>query len=90
MRLGFHCLLGLSQSQWLKPYVEFNIKKNKSRKNGDKDAKVLYKLMNYAVSCKSMENLRKIINANIASNGKDYLKWISTPSYMSQKRWTMI
>ena len=46
--------------------------------------------MNYAVSCESMENLRKIINANIASNGKDYLKWISTPSYMSQKCWTMI
>ena len=27
LRLGLHCLLGLSQSQWLKPYVEFNIKK---------------------------------------------------------------
>ena len=28
-------------SSWLKPYVQFNTKKDRSRKNDDKDGKVL-------------------------------------------------
>ena len=57
--------------------------KNRSKKNGDKDWKVLYKLMNNAVYGKTMENLRKIIVVKFVSNDKDYLKWTSKPSYMS-------
>ena len=34
---------------------------------------------------KSMGKLRKKIDVKLVSNKKDYLKWISKPSYMSQK-----
>ena len=33
---------------------------------------------------KSMEKLRNKIDVKLVSNKKDYLKWISKPSYMSQ------
>ena len=42
-----HHVLEFNQSNWLKPYVEFNTHKRiKAKKNGDKDGKALYKLMN--------------------------------------------
>ena len=47
-----HCVLECNQSQWLKPYVEFNTPKNGSSKNGDKDGKALQKLMNSAMMAK--------------------------------------
>ena len=34
---------------------------------------------------KTIETLRKKINVRLAGNEKDYLKWTSNPSYMSQK-----
>ena len=43
-------VLELNQSQWLKPYVEFNKQKRiEAERNGDKDEKALYKLVNNAV-----------------------------------------
>ena len=65
-------------------------KKNRSRKNGDKDSKFCYKLMDNAVYDKIMENVRNRINVRLASNEKDYFKWISKPCYMSQKYLTSI
>ena len=42
-----HRVLEFNQSNWLKPYVEFSTHKRiKAKKNGDKDGKALYKLMN--------------------------------------------
>ena len=39
-----------SQSQWLKPYIEFNIqKRTEAEKNNDKDGKALYKIMNNSI-----------------------------------------
>ena len=52
LRLGLklkkiHRVLELHQSQWLKPYIEFNTQKRiETEKNGDKNGKALYKLMN--------------------------------------------
>ena len=49
LRLGLelnkiHRLLGFNQSQWLKPYVEFNTHERKEAERiGDKDGKVIWK-----------------------------------------------
>ena len=89
LRLGLkfkkiHRVLEFNQSQWLKQYFEFiTHTKIETKKNGDKDWKVLYKLMNNAVYGKTMEHLRKIIAVRFVSNEKGYLKWTSKPSYMS-------
>ena len=80
-----HRILEFNKSQCLKPYVKFNTqKKNRNRKNGDKDGKALHKLQSNAVYSKTMENFRNRIDVNLTSNNKDYLKWISKPSCMTQ------
>ena len=60
-------------------------KRIEAKKNGDKDGKALYKLMNNAVCSKTVENLKNRIGVKLASNKKDYLKWTSKSSYMSSK-----
>ena len=60
-------------------------KNNRSRKDGDKDGKALWKFMNNAVCHKKMENLRNRIDVRLISNKKDNMKWISKPSYMLRK-----
>ena len=80
--LELHLRLGLKlkntsyiriQSQWLKSYVEFNRQKRiEAEKNGDKDGKALYKLMNNTVHGKTVENLRNRIEIRLVSNQKDY------------------
>ena len=77
--------LEFNQFQWLKQYVEFNTQKRReAEKNGDKDGKVLHKLMN-AVHGKTIENLRNRIDVKLVNNKKDYLKWASKPSYILHK-----
>ena len=65
-----------NQSQWLKQYVEFNTQERiEAEKNGDKDGKALYKLMNInAAYERTMENVRNRIDVKLLSNKKDYLK----------------
>ena len=59
-------VLKMNQSQWLKPYIEFNTKKRKeAEKNGDKDEKALCKVMNNAIYGKAMEKLRNRINVKL-------------------------
>ena len=71
-----HCILEFNQSQWLKPYIEFNARKMmEAEKNGDKDGKVLCKLMNNAEYGETVEKLRNRINLKLKRNQKDYLKW---------------
>ena len=68
-----HCVSELNQSEWLKPYVEFNVHKRiKAEKNGEKDGKVLYKLMNNAAYGKTMENLRNKIDVSLLTNDEYY------------------
>ena len=56
-----------------------------AEKNEDKDGKVLHKLINNSMYRKTMENLRNRIGVKFVSNKKDYLKWTSKASYMSDK-----
>ena len=69
-------VLESNQSQWLKQYVEFNTQERiEAEKNGDKDGKALYKLMNInAAYERTMENVRNRIDVKLLSNKKDYLK----------------
>ena len=45
----------------------------------------MYGLINHVVHCRTMENLKSIINVRLVSNERDYLKWASKTSYMSHK-----
>ena len=79
-------VLEFNQTQWLKPYIEFNTQKRiEEEKNNGKDGKVLYKLMNKAIYKKTIENLRNRINFKLVSSEKDYLKCTSKRSYMLRK-----
>ena len=49
----------------------------KKKKNGEKDKKVLYKLMNHDVLVKTIEKLGNRIDVRLASKEKAYLKWKS-------------
>ena len=50
--------LEYSKSEWLKPYIEFNIRKRKEAKaKGDKFGDVFFKLMNNAFYGKTIENV---------------------------------
>ena len=48
-------------------------KKNQAEKNGDKNGKALYKLMNNTVYGKTMENFRNRINVKLVTDQKRHL-----------------
>ena len=78
-----HKILKFKQSDWLKKYIQFNTDKTaKARSSFEKN---LFKLMNNSGYGKTMENLRKIINARPINNFKDYAKCVSRPNFISQK-----
>ena len=79
-----HRVLELNQSQWLRQYIKFNTQRRiEAEKNGDKDGKALYKLMNNAVYSKTMEDLRNRIDVKLVNNEKKLLKmYIKTKLYV--------
>ena len=59
----------VQKSQQLKPYIKFNTEKRiEPEKNGDKDGKALYKLINIVVCSKTMECLRYRIDVKLVRN----------------------
>ena len=75
-----HRVLKFKQSDWMK---KFNTEKRKNTVNVfEKD---FFKLMINSVYGKTMENLRKRISVGLINNEKDYLKYVSKPTYISQK-----
>ena len=47
--------------------------------------KDFFKLMINSVYIKTMENLRKKINVRFVNNEKDFLKYTSSPTYVTHK-----
>ena len=79
-----HRILEFKQSDWMKPYIDFN---NQKRKEATNEAdNTLFKLLNNAVYGKTMENKRKRIKIRITTNEKDFLKYASRPTYISHKK----
>ena len=78
-----HRILKYKQLDWLKTYIDFNTGKRKIAANiFEQD---FFKLMNNSVYGKKMENLRKRINVRLIISAKDYKKYVSKPSFVSQK-----
>ena len=78
-----HRILKFKQSDWLKKYIDFNT--NKRKNAGNSFEKDFLKLMNNSTFGKTMENLRKRINVRLVYNARDYKKYVSRPSFVSQK-----
>ena len=69
------------QEEWLKPYIEMNIKSRMQAKNDfDKD---FFKLVNNSVFGKTMENVRKHRDIKIVTTDKRRSMLASEPNYHS-------
>ena len=79
-----HKIPELKQSDWMKPYIDFNTQKRKEATN--EADKILFKLLNNAVYGKTIENMRKGIKIRITTNEKDFLKYASRPTYIGHKK----
>ena len=67
------------QSEWLKPWIDFNTKKRKEAKSDfEKD---MFKLMNNACYGKTLENVRKHIDFELVSTQDRIQKCINNPNY---------
>ena len=75
-----HRVLKFKRSDLLKKYIKG--KRKNAAKSFEKD---FFKLMINDVYGKTIENLRKRINVKLVSNDRSYKKYVSKPSFYSQK-----
>ena len=78
-----HRILKFKQSDWMRPYINFNTQKITVLSNeADQN---LFKLMNNSVYGKTMENLRKSIKIRILKNSQGFIKYTSKPTCVNWK-----
>ena len=80
-----HRVLKFKQSDWMKKYINFNTEKRMNAINDFENDLDFCKLMINSVYEKTMENLRKRINVRLVNNAKDFLKYTSKPTCITQK-----
>ena len=78
-----HRVLRFKQSDWMKKYRDFNTEKRTNAANSFE--KIFLQLMINSSYGKTMENLRKRINARLVKNDKDFLKYTSRPTHITHK-----
>ena len=74
-----HNILEFKQSDWMKPYIEFNTQKRIEATN--ESDKNFFKLMINSAYGKTMENMRKRMKIRIVNNEKDCIKYSSRPTF---------
>ena len=76
-------VLKCKQSNWIKKYIDFNTEKRMNAANDlEKD---FFKLMISSVYRKTMEHLRKRINARLGNKSKDFFKYTRKVIYLSHE-----
>ena len=74
-----HTVMEFNQKEWLKPYIDMNNELKKLAKiDFEKD---LFKLMNYSVFGKTMENIRKHREIKLVTTDKKRSKLVAEPNY---------
>ena len=75
-------IISFKQSNFLKPYIDFNTEKRKQSKTDfEKD---LFKLMNNAVYGKTMEDVRKHTEFDLISTPERFQKCVNSPTYKAR------
>ena len=78
-----HRILKFKQSDWLEKYIDFNTDKTRNAANSFE--KFFFKLINNRTFRKTMGNVTKRINIRLVNNAGDYERYVSKPSFVSQK-----
>ena len=77
--VGVHRVLWFDQSPWLKKYIDFNTFKRALATT--EFAKDCFKLMNYAMFGKTMENVRNRRNLELVTTDERMIKLIARPTF---------
>ena len=83
-----HRILEFKQLEWLKCYIDFNTNKKKIAVSSF--GKYFFKLIINSIFGKTMENVREKICFILGNNSNDYQKYVSKPSFISQKIFSKI